>query len=277
MDPVALLNFMGDLRETLEEGMVLIDGFNALKSPLIIKPNICTRFDRTGFANTNVEVVDVLIDLALERDPHLSIKIVESDSGSKLAEDAFRAFGYTHLAEEKTRLGFDVSVVNLSRSPTTQIHLDGLYFRSLDLPNEIATPYFFVSLAVAKTHGLAFITGTMKNLFGLLPRKDQHVYHPHINDVIVDLNRVVRPDLCIVDARVGLEGWDGPKTRRLNAFIIGLNPVSVDSTMARIMGFDPLKIQQLRRAEPFNLGTLNPKVVGASIEATTVPFTPPIA
>ncbi len=134
---------------------------------------------------------------------------------------------------------------------------------------------YFVSVAVAKTHYLTFVTGTMKNLFGLLPRKDQSLYHASINEVVVDLNRLVRPDLCIVDARVGLEGWEGPKTRRLNTFILGSRPVSVDATMARVMGFKPEKIRHLVEAEKYDLGTLNPKVLGENLESAIVKFKPP--
>jgi len=275
MDSVALVKHCGDLRRTIEEGIDLINGLEALKSPFIIKPNLCAGEDRTGFAVTNVKVVEALLSLVLEKDRNLSVKIVESDSSSKFADEAFETFGYKRLEEEMKSLGFDVSLVNLSRSPTAPVKLNGLYFKDPEAPTIITQPSFFVSLAVAKTHYLTYITGTLKNLFGLLPRKDQFVYHPYINEVIVDLNRIVRPDLCIVDARVGLEGWAGPRTRRVNAFIMGRNPVSVDSIMARVMGFNSKKIRQLLEAEKFDLGTLNPKVLGSNIESIKVPFNPP--
>jgi uncharacterized protein (DUF362 family) len=274
-DSVALLKYNGDFKKTLEDGLDLINGLRTLKSPLIIKPNICAAKDKTGFAVTNVKLVEALIMLVLEKNRDLSIKIVESDSTVKYADDAFEMFGYNRLIENMRCLGFDVSLVNLSCSPTAPVQLDGLYFHDPELPTDIIESSFFVSLAVAKTHDLTFITGTFKNLFGLLPRKDKVSYHPHINEVIVDLNRIVRPDLCIVDARVGLEGWAGPRARRLNAFILGQNPVSVDSIMARIMGFNPEKIHHLLKAEQFHLGTRNPQVFGESVESMKVQLNPP--
>lgn len=275
MDSVALVKYAGDVGKSLEEGVELLGGFGVLKSLFIIKPNICTGVPKTGFAVTNVKVVEALINLVLKEDRNLSIKIVESDSESKFADEAFEKLGYTSLEEQMRNSGFDVSLVNLSRSPTVSVKLDGLYFKNPKLPKVIAGPRYFVSVAVAKTHYLTFITGTLKNLFGLLPRKDQSFYHANINDVIVDLNRLVRPDLCIVDARVGLEGWEGPKTRRLDTFILGKKPVSVDATMARVMGFKPEKIRHLVEAEKYGLGTLNPKVLGESLKSTTVKFKPP--
>ncbi len=275
MDSVALVKYKGDIRKALEEGIKLIGGFGALKSPLIIKPNICAGVDRTGFAVSDVKMVEVFVNLALEEDRNLSIKIVESDSESKFADEAFEKFGYKSLEEKLRNLGFDVSLVNLSRSSNVPVRLDGLYFNNPELPNVIAGLGYFVSVAVAKTHYLTFVSGTMKNLFGLLPRKDQSFYHKSICEVIVDLGRIVRPDLCIIDARVGLEGWEGPKTRSLNTFILGRNPVSVDATMARIMGFEPKKIRHLVEAEKYGLGTLDPKVLGKSLKSVTVKFKPP--
>jgi uncharacterized protein (DUF362 family) len=275
VDSVALVKYEGDIGKALEEGIELLGGFGTLKSPFIIKPNICTGVDKTGFAVTNVGVVEALVDLVLEEDRNLSIKIVESDSESKFADAAFEKFGYTSLEQKLRIAGFDVSAVNLSRSLTVPVKLDGLYFKDPELPTVITGSKYFVSMAVAKTHYLTFVTGTLKNLFGLLPRKDQSFYHAYINDVIVDLNRLVRPDLCIVDARVGLEGWEGPKRRRLDTFIIGRKPVSVDATMARIMGFNPEKIRHLVKAEKCGLGTVNPEVLGRSLKSTTVKFRSP--
>ena len=92
---------------------------------------------------------------------------------------------------------------------------------------------------------------------------------------MVDLNQIVKPDLCIVDARVGLEGWGGPKTRRLDMFIVGRKPLSVDATMARIMGFEPDQVRHLVEAEEFSSGSLNPKVLGKNPKAVAVKFKPP--
>ena len=275
MDSAAIVKYEGYVGKALEEGIKLLGGFGVLQSPFVIKPNICAYVVKTRFAVTDVKIVEALINLVLKKDRSLSIKIVESDSESKFADDAFEKFGYKSLEERMVKLGFDVSLVNLSHSPISSVKLDGLYFKNPELPNLITGSKYFVSIAIPKTHYLTFITGTMKNLFGLLPRKNQSFYHASINAVIVDLNRLVRPDLSIVDARVGLEGWEGPKTRRINTFILGRKPVCVDATMARIMGFRPEKIRHLVEAEKHGLGSLNPKILGKGLKSTTVKFNPP--
>jgi uncharacterized protein (DUF362 family) len=150
--------------------------------------------------------------------------------------------------------------------------LDGLYFHDPELPAVLSEPASLTSVAVPKTHGLTMITGVLKNCFGFLPRKDKVFYHPHINEVIVDINRVVRPDVCLVDARVGLEGVITGKPRRINALILGRNPVSVDATMARVMGFQPERIRHLVEAEKYDLGTLHPTILGETVESVKVRF-----
>lgn len=43
----------------------------------------------------------------------------------------------------------------------------------------------------------------------------------------------------------------------------------------KIMGFNPEKIRQLLEAEKFDLGTLHPKVLGASVESIKIQFNSP--
>ncbi|MCW4037833.1 MAG: DUF362 domain-containing protein [Candidatus Bathyarchaeota archaeon] len=279
MDSVALVKYKGDPEQSLQDGINFVDGFKTVKSPFIIKPNICIDVDKTGYANTRVEIVEALIKLALTRDEALSIRIVESDSESKYADEAFEKFGYKRLAEKLTDSGYDVAVVNLSHDPRVKVEFKGDYFADPELLEILLEAGYFVSLAVARTHGLTLITGVLKNLFGLLPKKGKRSYHPHINEVIIDVNRMVRSDLCIIDGRVGLEGWGGlepkPVLRTINSLIIGRKPLSVDSTMARIMGFNPQIIRHLVLAEKFDLGTFSPEVLSESLESSVVPFDEP--
>jgi uncharacterized protein (DUF362 family) len=104
-------------------------------------------------------------------------------------------------------------------------------------------------------------------------------YHPHINEVIIDVNSLVKPDLCIIDARLGLEGWGGlnanPVLRPLQRLIIGRNPVSVDSTMSRIMGFDPETIRHIVEIAKYDRDVLHPQILGESIESSVQQFQKP--
>jgi uncharacterized protein (DUF362 family) len=275
MDTVALVKCKDNIEASLREGLNLIDGFGPLKSPVVVKPNICTITDKTGSSVTDVNTIKALLSLLFHDEPNLSIRIVESDSQSKGATEAFEKFGYTTLAETFQKKNFDVSCVNLSSCRTETVVFEGDYFTNPELPDILVNPGYIISVAVAKTHYLTFVTGVLKNLFGLLPRKDQGFYHKKINEVLLDLVRLIPPNLSIVDARVGVEGWNGPKTRSLGALILGHKPASVDATMLRVMGFSPEKIRHVVEAGNFDQGSLNPVTVGEQLESVKVQFNPP--
>lgn len=275
MDSVALVKATQDFEKSLDEGLKLIGGFGPLQSPVLIKPNICTISDGTGYSVTSVKVVEAVVNLLLRENPGLAIRIVESDSQSKWATQAFDKFGYTALAEKKQNQNFDVSCINLSESPTETVSFSGDYFTNPELPDVLIRPGYVISVAQAKTHYLTFITGALKNLFGLLPRKDQGVYHKLINEVILDLVRLVPPNLSVIDARFGVEGWNGPKTHKLDTFIVGHKAASVDATMLRVMGFEPERIRHVVEASKYRQGSVNPNILGESIEAVKAQFTAP--
>ncbi len=275
MDTVALVGCKDNFGEALGEAIELIGGLGGLGSPLILKPNICTDNDHTGCANVKVGVVEALVDYVLEEDGGLEVRIVESDSMSKYANRAFERYGYRAYVEKLQGLGVNISLINLSKSSLAPFDYDGCYFKKPELPSPLADAGSFVSVALAKTHSLTWVTGALKNMFGLLPRKDQNFYHPEIYEVILDLNRMFRSGLCLIDGRMGLEGVISGNPRKLGCVILGRSPVSVDATMARVMGFDPGRIRHIVEAAGHGLGSLDPVVVGDDLESHVVEFKTP--
>jgi len=274
-DNVALVRYDGFIKSSLERVLDLLGGFGSLQQKVLVKPNICTISDGTGYSVTKLDIIEAIIELLLTTDESRSIRIIETDSQSKYAMQAFEKFGYTDYVKDMVGRGFDVSISDLSQPPFHTKEIDGAYSKTYELSEILYEPSYYISVAVAKTHQNAFLTGALKNQFGLLPRKDQGFYHSRLDDVIVDLNRIIKPNLSIVDARVGVEGWNGPKTRPLNALIAGYQPVSVDATMARIMGFEPSQAKHIIDCSKHNLGNLNPTILGESIEDVMVKFKAP--
>lgn len=250
-------------------------GLKGLKSPLILKPNICTGNDHTDCANTKIEVIEALANEIIQENEDVEIRIVESDSMSKYADKAFEKYGYKNYVDRKSSQGVNISLTNLSKSKLKEYSFEGAYFKNPELPVILEDAGTIVSVALAKTHSLTMITGALKNLFGFLPRKDQAFYHPNIHDVINDLNNLFKSKLCLIDGRMGLEGVISGKPRNLGCIILGRNPVSVDSVMARVMSFDPEKIRHIVEAEKIGLGSMKPKIVGDKVEDLRVDFKTP--
>jgi hypothetical protein len=82
----------------------------------------------------------------------------------------------------------------------------------------------------------------IKNLQGALPPLEKYMTHFFgLWQGLVNIHHVIKPKLTIVDGLTALEGfgpvYGTPKT--MNLLIGGTNPVAVDATTMRIMGFDP--------------------------------------
>jgi uncharacterized protein (DUF362 family) len=96
---------------------------------------------------------------------------------------------------------------------------------------------------------------SMKNLFGVMPGivygwPKNVLHYEGIPASILDITAAVAPQLAIVDGIVGMEG-DGPimgTPVKSNVIVMGTNLPAVDATAARLMGFDPLRIEFLRHA-----------------------------
>jgi uncharacterized protein (DUF362 family) len=75
-----------------------------------------------------------------------------------------------------------------------------------------------------------------------------------------------------------MEGVFYGNLKKLGVLICGYNVVATDATLARVMGFDPLKIKHMVLSERYGLGTLNPVTLGEKIESVAMKFRkPPIS
>ncbi len=109
----------------------------------------------------------------------------------------------------------------------------------------------------AKTHILTLITGSAKNLFGLVPGLEKPLFHSRFHDpalfagMIVDLNEMVKPRLHIIDAVTGMEG-DGPTSgnpRKIGVILAGTNAFALDMILCRLMSVDPAEVRFLQKQE----------------------------
>jgi uncharacterized protein (DUF362 family) len=123
-------------------------------------------------------------------------------------------------------------------------------------PSTVKRVDWVVSVAKMKTHHLAGVTLSMKNLFGVMPGNyygwPKNVLHfAGIHEAVFDINSTLKPHFAIIDGIVGMEG-DGPimgLPKKAGVIIMGRNFPGVDATAARIMGINPHKISYLAMAE----------------------------
>ncbi|MGZ7094951.1 MAG: DUF362 domain-containing protein [Methanobacterium sp.] len=117
-----------------------------------------------------------------------------------------------------------------------------------------------IHFPTVKTHGHTTTTGSMKNAFGGLIPKYRHHAHKNIHEVLVDLLAIQKEIhngiFSVMDGCVCGNGA-GPRTMEPfcgDVILASEDQVAIDAIAAKIMGFDPLKIDYIKIAHDKGLG-----------------------
>jgi uncharacterized protein (DUF362 family) len=132
-------------------------------------------------------------------------------------------------------------------------------------PEGIRIPTFFhgkniVHLPTVKCHIYTTTTGAMKNAFGGLLNTRRHYTHSVIHETLVDLLAIQKEiHSGIFTVMDGTFCGNGPGPRTMIPVEKGLllassDSVAIDAVAARIMGFDPMRIDYIRLAHEDGLG-----------------------
>jgi uncharacterized protein (DUF362 family) len=254
-----------DVYVNLDRSIKLLDG---LKIPsngtIVIKINICdARSPETG-AITHPLFLDAVLRYLRENFENLRICVVESDATVVLADNFIQWFGYRPIIEK-----WNGEFVNLSKIKSISRKISGRYFKEILIPEIFEEADFFITLPKVKTNSLPRMTCCLKNQFGCLPSIEKGVYHHRLDDVIVDLNMAMHPDLCLVDGIIAMGGTWGPAFGvpiPLNAIICSQDPVAADTFCAKIMGFNPRSIGHIRKSASSGIGSMRYILKGDTID-----------
>ena len=259
----ALFNLLDQMKQ---RGKIKI----SQKANIMIKPNIClVRGYETG-VSVDPFVIKCLVDWLLQNYDIKTITIGEADATELNVEVAFKVLGW----EDAFNHYSNVKLSNLTKDEYVDINLNGLYFKNLKMSKSYMKSDFLISVAKLKTHTMTGITCNLKNLYGANPIKNKVQYHPHLDEVICDMNKVKLPDLCLVDGIIAMEGA-GPVSgipNPVGLLITGNDAVATDHACARIMGFNPNKISHLTLAVKQKLGSTDYEVFGERIEDVRTKF-----
>lgn len=224
---------------------------NKVKS-VAIKPNLCYYWPPSTGYTTDPLIVGGIIDYLRERyGNNLDIKVVEADASAMRTKYAFPALGYEKLAKEK-----NVELFNLSNDTLVEktVHVKEREI-SFKIPQLLLSTDLFVNVPKLKIMRITRITCAMKNIFGCIGFPRKIVYHPFLNEAIVGINKILRPNLTIVDGLVGL----GRFPIKLDLIVAGVDPFSVDCVASQIMGYKPSEVEFLKIAMQEKLG--NPREI----------------
>ena len=250
-----------------------LDTFINRGDSVLIKPNVLLDMDYKTGAITNPHVVKSLVRLTREAGAG-KVTIAE---GSVIGCDTSKAFdkgGYTKLAHEE-----NIELINLKKSSVLHMAIpNGKLFRRITLPEVIFKSDVIINVPVMKTHDMFPVTLGLKNMKGFLKDKDKKRFHVWgLAQAIVDLNKVVLPQITVIDGTVGMEGL-GPangKPVNLGLIISSYDTVAADSVASYVMGVDPESVQYIHLAGQQDLGCSDLSqidVKGVSIDEVIRPF-----
>ncbi len=161
------------------------------------------------------------------------------------------------------------------RPKTKMLVLDRVY------PEGIRIPDYFpgknvVHLPTVKCHIYTTTTGAMKNAFGGLLSTKRHYTHSWIHKTLVDLLAIQKEIhsglFAIMD---GTTAGNGPGPRTMipvvkDYLLASADQVAIDAVAAKMMGFDPMKIEYIATAHEQGLGTGKPSEIEIVDETGTV-------
>jgi len=160
------------------------------------------------------------------------------------------------------------------------LKLNEIFPKGIEIP-EMFVGKNIIHLPTLKTHGHSQTTGSIKNAFGGLLKEVRHYAHKYIHEVLVDLmimQKQLHPGIfTLMDATVCGDGA-GPRTMlpKIKNFILAsADPVAIDATAAKMMGYDPMQIPYLRICNDMNLGVANPEnieILGEDISSVNFHF-----
>ncbi|MCX7973222.1 MAG: DUF362 domain-containing protein [Candidatus Aminicenantes bacterium] len=241
----------------------LLGGLQIDNKHVVIKINLCdARTPETG-AITHPLVLEALLRLLRERYENLKISVVESDATVVLANDFIKWFGFEGVLKK-----WEAKFINLSEIESEKIKLDGKRIKELAIPKLLIDNIFFISLAKLKTNILTKISCSLKNQFGCLPDVEKSIYHPFLDEVIAEINYLIKPNFSLVDGIIAMGGAQGPAYGipiRANLIIGGKDPVAVDAYCARLIGFSPYLVGHIRKSFEKGIGSMKYEVVGEKI------------
>jgi uncharacterized protein (DUF362 family)/Pyruvate/2-oxoacid:ferredoxin oxidoreductase delta subunit len=146
-----------------------------------------------------------------------------------------------------------------------------------------------INLPKLKTHGLTYVTGAVKNLFGLIYGLNKSQWHlrartgQEFSSFLLDLYGALmkgfdRPKkfIHIMDAITGMEG-EGPgssgRPRKIGAMVLAEDAIAADAVAVRLVNLDRKRVHTLSMGEKRGLGTAtleNIQILGSRLDALEI-------
>ena len=253
----------------VRKGLDLIGGveqFTATGEKILLKPNILSGDSPDKCIGPHPSVFKAVAETFQKAGAVLSF----GDSpGFGSARGNARKAGFLEIADAMGIPFADFENAEILHNP------DGKLVNKFEIAKGVVESDGLVSISKLKTHALTRITGAIKNQFGCIPGPRKAEYHSvlpnakQFSKMLVDLNMLLKPRLCIMDGIMAMEG-NGPRNGNplaMNVLLFSTDPVALDSVVCKMIDLNPEMVEPLVVGEEFGLGTTrNITIVGDPVE-----------
>jgi uncharacterized protein (DUF362 family) len=218
---------------------------------VVIKPNILTAREPRFGVTTNPDAVAAVVKMCWAAGA-ASVTVFDRPTGSPT-----QAYAVSGIQAAVQSAG--ASMKQLSDRDFERIAIPkGRVLTSWPLLTDVFDADVMINMPCAKTHGLAGLTLSMKNLMGVMGGT-RGLIHQDFAQKIVDTNTLIRPQLTILDAyrllfRNGPTGGGMQDVKPGRTCVAGTSQVSVDAYGATLFGMRPTDLDYVRVAAEQGLG-----------------------
>jgi len=238
----AALDALGGIKKFISRGDIVV-----------IKPNI--GWDRTPeqAGNTNPEVVAAVVKLCFEAGAK-KVKVFD-----RPVNDPRRCYIQSGIAPAVSALGAEADYVDDRKFKDMAIN--GQALKSWPLYTDIFEADKVINIPIAKHHGLAKLTMSMKNWMGVMGGSRRQI-HQKLDESLVDLSTKIKPTLTILDAvRIltanGPQGGSLADVKKLDTIIVGVDQVAIDSYGATLFGMKGSDLGYVTLGHKLGLGQMD--------------------
>jgi uncharacterized protein (DUF362 family) len=239
---MAAIDAMGGIKKFISRGDIVV-----------IKPNI--GWDRTPeqAGNTNPEVVAAVVKLCFEAGAK-KVKVFD-----RPVNDPRRCYVQSGIVSAAKALGAEVDYMDERKFKDMDIK--GAALKSWPLYTDIFEADKVINIPIAKHHGLAKLTMSMKNWMGVMGGSRRQI-HQKLDESLVDLSMKIKPTLTILDAvRIltanGPQGGSLADVKKLDTVIVGFDPVAIDSYGATLFGMKGSDLGYVTIGHKLGLGQMD--------------------
>ena len=243
---------------SLSKALDSLGGFEKFAKPgmkVLLKVNLLGAFKPEKHVTTNPALLKAVIRLCQKQ----KCKVFVGDSPAISAgfgfRDAARIAGFEKVCKET-----GAKFVELDE-PVERLSKNCHAARRLFVSKKLEGFDLIINLPKLKTHVFTGYTGAVKNLYGCVPKRIKGQYHlrfptpERFSRMLLDLHELVRPQLSIMDAVVGMEG-NGPsagKPKKIGLLLASESCLALDFVALKAVGLDWREIPSVFLAERLGL------------------------